>query len=211
MEKAAAGTRTGSGWEVPLVHGALAVVAACVACPAAWAQDLGQKSADLVAAQARVQAPLRVQVEATALPRLDAQDTGFQSPRVDVSLLPNQPSGLGAMVGMSALSPRQGLQPPGLTPSRAGLDLGVRWTQRLQSRQRIDITAWRRMTTDDDAYSLIQMQQPVYGARVEMNLAGGRSRFALERGFVGLQLESGAKISIKRRYGGPMVYYRTTF
>ena len=29
--------------------------------------------------------------------------------------------------------------------------------------------------------------------------------------FIGLQLEGGARISIKRKYGGPMVYYRTSF
>jgi len=35
--------------------------------------------------------------------------------------------------------------------------------------------------------------------------------FAVEKGFVGLQLESGAKISIRRKNGGPMVYYRNSF
>jgi hypothetical protein len=69
------------------------------------------------------------------------------------------------------------------------------------------------MTTPDDAISMVQMRQPaVYGARVEMNLtAGPRTTFALDRGFVGLQLESGARITIKRKDGRPMVYYRTTF
>ena len=72
--------------------------------------------------------------------------------------------------------------------------------------------AWRRMNTDDDAYSLIQQRQPVYGARVEMNLAGGRkSGIATGVGFIGVQLESGARISVKRKDGRPMIYYRTSF
>jgi hypothetical protein len=35
--------------------------------------------------------------------------------------------------------------------------------------------------------------------------------FKAEKGFIGMQLEGGAKISIKRKNGGPMVYYRTAF
>lgn len=211
MEKAAAaGTKTGTGWEMPHARYAAAALAACVLGPAAWAQDLGQRSAEMLAREARKAPSMRVQVDASALPRLDAQDTGFQAPRLDVSLVDRR-SGFGPMVGMSGPAPRPGLQPANTASLRPGVDLGLRWTHRLESAARIDITAWRRMNTDDDAYTLIQQQQPVYGARVEMNLAGGRSPLAFERGFIGMQLQSGAKISIKRRYGGPMVYYRSTF
>jgi len=35
--------------------------------------------------------------------------------------------------------------------------------------------------------------------------------FVADKGFVGFQLESGAKITIKRRRGAPMVYYRNSF
>lgn len=211
MEKAAAaGARAGSGWEVPLVRGAAAILAACTLSPGGWAQDLAQKSAELMAAEARTPPSVRLQVDASTLPRLDPQDTGFQAPRLDVSLFPDRRSGLGAMVGMTGVASRPGLQPVAAGAARPGLDLGVRWTHAL-NRARIDITAWRRMNSEDDAYTLIQQQQPLYGARVEMNLGGGRNPFALERGFVGLQLESGAKISVKRRFGGPMFYYRTAF
>jgi hypothetical protein len=68
------------------------------------------------------------------------------------------------------------------------------------------------MTAADDDYSLAQMREPVYGARVEMNLAAARkSGFALDRGFLGFQLESGARISVKRKDGRPMIYYRSAF
>jgi hypothetical protein len=92
------------------------------------------------------------------------------------------------------------------------VDFGLRWTQRLQSQHKIDITAWRRMNTPDDAYSLVTMREPVYGARVEMNLSGGRKAgLAFDTGFIGMQLESGARITVKRKDGRPMVYYRTKF
>ena len=69
---------------------------------------------------------------------------------------------------------------------------------------------------DDDAYTLIQrQQQPVYAARVELNLAESSSKSGLmadlKSRFIGLQLESGGRISIKRKNGGAMVYYRTAF
>jgi hypothetical protein len=46
---------------------------------------------------------------------------------------------------------------------------------------------------------------------VEMQLAGSRSAFVAEHGFVGLQLDGGARITLRRSGGRPMVYYRTRF
>lgn len=199
-----------SRWEVRIDRRWTAIAAGlCVAGPL-WAQDAGLKAQDLVLAEARAESPVRLEVNTSTLPRLDSQDSGFQAPRVDVSLLPAGRSGLGVAVGMSSLSPRTGYQPLGFN-TRGSMDLGLRWRQMVHSKQ-IDVTAWRRMTSDDDAYSLIQQRQPVYGARVEMQLSPARTKgFSAERGFIGMQLESGAKISIKRKNGGPMVYYRTSF
>jgi hypothetical protein len=198
-------------------QGKLRIVACAVgalwACAPAWAQDAQKPSTDVLIAQASMEPAMRVQVQTSTLPRMEAQDAGFQAPRVDVSLFPSRPShyGLGAVLGMSGFSSRQGQQPIGLQVQRPSFDLGLRWSQRLQSQQ-VDITAWRRMTTDDDAYTLVQSRQPVYGARLEMGLAAAaKSPFAFDRGFIGLQLESGAKISLKRKDGRPMIYYRTTF
>jgi len=40
----------------------------------------------------------------------------------------------------------------------------------------------------------------------------GRSKgFVANRGFVGFQLESGARVTIRRKSGGPMLYYRNAF
>ena len=194
-------------------------IAGCVAsalwaaCPLAWSQAAPQPPEEVLVAQARVEPSVRVHVQTSALPRMDAQDTGFQAPRVDVALFPSRPAGygLGAVLGFSGFASRRAQQPLGMQAPRPSFDLGLRWSQRLQSQQ-VDITAWRRMSTDDDAYSLVQARQPVYGARFEMGFAqAAKSRFALERGFIGLQLESGAKISLRRKDGRPMIYYRTTF
>lgn len=197
-------------WEKAPIRWNAAVLAMLVTSPVAWAQDASLAPGEAVAAEARAEAPLRVQVQTSALPRLESHDSGFQAPRVDVSLFPANSRGVGAVVGMSGFSARQPL-PLGLAPTPPSLDFGVRWSHKLQSQNQIDITAWRRMNTADDAYSLIQARQPVYGARVEMNLKSSTGILALDRGFVGMQLQSGARISIKRKNGGPMLYYRTTF
>ncbi len=208
MEKAAVtGNLAGSRWEAPLGRCKAVLLAACVACPAVgWADDLGQASAEVLVAEARADQPaVKVQVRTSTLPRLEAQDSGFQAPRIDFSLTPRNSHGLGAVVGVSGFQSNS--LPLGLQPQRPSVDLGVRWSQK-----QVDVMAWRRMTGPDDAYSLIQMRQPVYGARVEMNLGGSSKRpFAIDRGLIGMQLEGGARISIKRKYGGPMIYYRTSF
>ena len=212
-EAAVMGRENANRREVSLLTVALVALAG-VADPASAASDTLQQPGDVLVAEARTEhQPARLQVQASSLPRMEANDNGFQAPRVDVSLFPSGgPSAIGPVVGIS--TPRPGVPSYGLHPQSSSVDLGVRWTQRLNNQQQIDVTAWRRMITDQDAYSLIQrQQQPMYGARVELNLAASSSktRLAADLGFIGLQLEGGARISIKRKYGGPMVYYRTSF
>ena len=213
MEKAATAGRRTAGAPRKLHHAAGVLLALGAVSPAMWAQESGQPPAEVLLAQGPTDPAVRVQVQTSAVPRLESPDSGFQAPRIDVSLFPGaRPSGLGALVGMSGFTARQTPQPIGLQPQqRPSIDLGLRFSQRVQS-QHVDIMAWRRMSSDDDAYSLVTSRQPVYGARVEMNLsAAGRSGLAADLGFVGLQMESGARISIKRKNGGPMVYYRSNF
>jgi hypothetical protein len=208
MEKAAAAGTTGVRWEIASSCVTLAALA-CLAAPAA-AQEAAAPPAEVLVAEAKGEPSMRVQVQTSALPRIDALDSGFQAPRVDVSLFPSpRTTGLSAVFGLS--TPRPGIN---LQPTAAGsVDVGLRWTQRLQGRNLIDVTAWRRMNAEQhDAVTLLQMREPtVYGARVELNLKPVRKAgLTFDRG-IGLQLESGARISIKRKNGGPMVYYRTSF
>jgi hypothetical protein len=93
------------------------------------------------------------------------------------------------------------------------MDFGVHWRVMLDSSYRFDVTAYRRVQ-NADAISLIESHDPEYGARVELGLGSiqGRSKgFVANRGFVGFQLESGARVTIKRKSGGPMLYYRNDF
>jgi hypothetical protein len=211
MEKAAAGAGAGARWnKLPGRCSALALVAGTAAAPVV-AQVQAPASADWLIAQVGPdQQPLRVQVRTSALPRIEAQDSGFQAPRVDVSISPADGHGLSPVLGFSSAAPAP--TPAGLQPQRPSLDVGLRWSHPLRSQQ-IDVMAWRRMNApDDDAYTLAQARQPTYGARVELNLSPVRkSGLALDRGFVGMQLEGGARITIKRKDGRPMVYYRSAF
>jgi hypothetical protein len=93
------------------------------------------------------------------------------------------------------------------------MDFGVHWRVMLDSSYRFDVTAYRRVQ-NADAISLIESRDPEYGARVELGLGSmqGRSKgFVANRGFVGFQLESGARVTIRRKSGGPMLYYRNAF
>lgn len=195
--------KVASRWEISPARCNAALLVLFVTCPA-WAQDAG-----LQAAAARNDAAVRMEVQASSLPRLEAQDGGFQAPRVDVSVFPAHAGGVGAVFGMSGFSIKQPAT-IGLMQNRPSVDVGVRFTHKLQSLHQIDVTAWRRMNTPDDAYTLIQVREPEYGARLEMNIKPS-SVIAFDRSAIGLQLEGGGRISIKRKNGGPMVYYKTSF
>ena len=152
----------------------------------------------------------QLEVSASSLPRFDA-DGSTRASRIDMVLLPPQRSALGLSFGMSnpdgpaltALGPR--------TDGGPSLDLGLHWRHTLDSNYRVDVVAWRRLTPPD-ALTLVQTRQPSYGARVEMRLSpSARRGLVADRGFVGLQLESGARVSLRRTFAAPTIYYRNNF
>jgi hypothetical protein len=102
--------------------------------------------------------------------------------------------------------------PASLASTGQSLDVGLHWRYTMDTNYRIDVTAWRRAVAAD-AVSLIHLRDPGYGARVEMRI--GRAPigtgFVAERGFIGFQFESGARITLRRSGGKPMLYYRTKF
>lgn len=164
------------------------------------------------AANAFALADPRLEVSTATLPRFESIDGALRSSRVDLTLLPRGRSGVGFAFGVSSLSGAN----PALAPWAAGMpsmDFGVHWRVTLDSNYRFDVTAYRRVP-NADAISLIESREPEYGARVELGLGSlrGRSKgFMADRGFLGFQLEGGARISVKRKSGGPMFYYRNTF
>lgn len=214
MEKVAnTGAQAEGGWDMLRVFAA-ALCAVFATAPAA-AQQAAPPPEPLLLAEARPeQQPVRLQLEASTLPRLDAQDAGFQAPRLDLSVVPENANGtgVGPVLGVRTTPTQSPPGSPALAAPRSGIDVGLRFSHRFQNENRIDVTAWRRMNAPDDAYTLIQMREPVYGARVEMKLKPAKfSALGFDRGLLGFQLESGARISIKRKDGRPMVYYRTSF
>lgn len=219
MEKAAAGF--GSRWEFRGVGRCAAVAMVSCLAGSGWAQDAAPTAswADPLTVEVRSeqqqQAGMRVEVNASALPRFDSQDGGFQAPRLDLTVLRSEGAGLGLAFGVSNQPSRNATNAmgaaaaPGLRPA---FDLGLTFRHALQNNGRLDITAWRRMDGGDDAYDMIMDRDPVYGARVEMKLnPAKRTALKIDRGFFGMQMESGARISIKRRNGGPYIYYRNSF
>lgn len=209
MEKVGVDARAGSRRDIQIAR--CAAIACCLAASAAWAQDRASTRAqERAAAEVRAEQPVRLEVNTSAVPRLESQDSGYQAPRVDLSLLPHGGNGLGVSMGVSGTGGSTVSQPNGLSP-RTNMDVGLHLRQTVHSKQ-VDLTAWRRMTADQDAYALMQSRQPLYGARVEMTLDSRPAKgFRAERGFIGFQLEGGARISIRRKDGRPMVYYRTSF
>lgn len=97
--------------------------------------------------------------------------------------------------------------------SDPGHDIGLSWRARLAHDTVIDITAWRRLPPQPafDAISQIRQRDPLYGARVEMKLAPASSQFATELRAIGLQLDNGARILLRRKDGRPTLYYRAQF
>ena len=172
------------------------------------------RSGDIVLAQSFVPAndPDRPQMElsASSLPRFDSADGSTRSSRIDMILLPARQSTLGPSFGMTRSDPGgfPNVRPFGGSTS---VDLGLHWRYTSDSNYRFDISAWRRMNPPDAA-SLIESRDPSYGARVEMHLVSApRSGFLADHRFLGFQLESGARITLRRSGGKPMLYYRSSF
>ena len=153
-----------------------------------------------------------IEISASSLPRFDSFDGAARTQqRVDMSLLSPGRSAFGVTMGVTGLSPAR-FGPAGAAPDAGGsVNLGLQWRYLLENNRRIDITAWRDVSRPNDALSLAQARDPGYGARVEMQLAGASSRFVADHGFVGMQLDGGGRIALKRSGGKPMVYYRNKF
>lgn len=153
-----------------------------------------------------------IEISTSSLPRFDNFDGSNRTQqRVDMALLSPGRASFGVSVGVSGLMPsRYGLG-GGAADSLRGVNLGLQWRYVIDTNRRVDITAWREMNRPTDALAMIQSREAAYGARVEMQVAASSSPLVAERGFVGLQLDGGARITLKRSGGRPMIYYRNKF
>jgi hypothetical protein len=153
-----------------------------------------------------------IAISASNLPRFDNFDGSSRTQqRLDMALLSPGRSAFGVTMGITGLSPTRPGFNAGAADSLPGVNLGLQYRYMFDNNRRIDITAWREMGRPNDALSMVQSRDAGFGARVEMQLAGSRSPLVAERGFVGVQLDGGARIALRRSGGKPMVYYRSKF
>lgn len=112
-----------------------------------------------------------------------------------------------------------GLQARPLTPSPwtpaanapPSLDLVVRWRPPRTGGVQLDVAAWHR-TGSPGAQEWAPGAEPArYGARIEMLIASARPRPFKDYAFLGLRLDNGARIMLKRTNGNPTLYYRVQF
>jgi hypothetical protein len=111
-----------------------------------------------------------------------------------------------------SLDVRPALPAYGLSPQ--AMEVGLKWRMPFGASNRVDISAWRRDPQPTDALSLIRQREPVYGARLEFRLPSTNNRFLSDlrqMGFIGLQLDNGARVGIRRSNGNPTLYYRMQF
>ena len=171
--------------------------------------------ADLPAARAAERGGPQLEISTTSLPRFDNVDNGNRTSRVDMTtwMAPRR-SALGLSLGMTGPDSNvPAFSSPNRTSGAPALDLGVKWRYTLDGNYRLDVTAYRRIMPPD-ALTMIETRDATqYGARVEMALGSSlpRSGFVADKGFLGLQLESGARVTLKRSGGKPMMYYRSKF
>lgn len=155
--------------------------------------------------------PSPVELSSFTVPRFDSVDGATHASRLDISLMPRRSSSIGLAMGVTS----PGAANPRISPFAAAptMDFGIHWRLTLDSSYRFDVTAYKRVP-NADAMSMIESRDPGYGARLELGMGSipGRSKgFVADRGFVGFQLEGGGRVTVKRKHGGPMFYYRNTF
>ena len=184
------GARASRGW----------LIAAVLLCSAA-------------AAGAQQAAGSVIEISTSNRPRFDSADGSSRTQqRVAMALLSPGRSAFGVTMGLST---QLASTTPGFAPARqdgpTGVNLGLQWRYVLDKNRRVDITAWRDIGRPSDALAMVQSRDTAYGARVELELALANHNFVTDRGFVGMQLDSGARITLHRSGGKPMVYYRNQF
>lgn len=162
--------------------------------------------------QERAGAPTTVQALINTVPVLDGPAGVSSLSRVDmVRWARMQRSALGLSVGLEmpvgpAIDSRY-------TPA---LSVGFRWRTSLgDSDRQLDVTSWRRLSASpavlDPLTGTSQSVDPAqYVTRIELQFAKPKS-MAAELGAIGMQLDGDAKLSLRVKHGGPMLYYRRTF
>ncbi|WP_313077352.1 hypothetical protein [Melaminivora sp.] len=128
-------------------------------------------------------------------------------------LTPGRASSLGLTLGLVSAQPGDGAA---AAPGALAYDLGMRWRLRMDARKHLDVQAWTRQSqfsATPQALSMVWSHSPAaVGARMEVQWKASRTGGLIpEFGAVGVQLQGDAKLLLRARRGGPMVYYRAKF
>jgi len=174
-------------------------VLACLLCGSAWSQE-------------QAAAPPSIQALINTVPVLDGPAGVSSLSRIDmVRWARTQRSALGLSVGLETpLGPAVDSR---YTPA---LSVGFRWRTSLgEGDQHLDVASWRRLSATpsvtDPLTGTSQSVDPAqYVTRIELQFAKPKG-MAAELGAIGMQLDGGAKLSLRVKHGGPMVYYRRAF
>ena len=193
----------------------LAAGAAGAADPIAdWASDTASFTMLPLALKATgaTAAGSQIEISRSKLPRFDNFNGGQRTvQRIDMALLSPGRSSFGVTMGLSSLSPSRYALGGGAANGLPGVNLGLQLRYVMDNSRRVDVIAWRDLGRPNDALSMVQSRDAGYGARVEMQLSKSRSSFVADRGFIGVQLDGGARITLRRSAGKPMVYFRNKF
>lgn len=199
-------------------------IAACTACFGLAAQagnDMAERAHALTAEQASTARPFSAADAALTLRSEDSfvfTDGAATTSRADLRyneatgwLSPDKPSSLGLSLGVLSAPAARGTQSAPLA-----YDLGLRWRSRLQQRVHLDVQAWTRSPQQfaaHDAMGMIWAREPAQiGTRLEVQWKASRTGGLVpEFGAIGVQLQGDAKLLLRARHGGPMVYYRAKF
>jgi len=208
-------------------------LAACVAAlafgPPAWAESsLAEQATAALAGHAGppraavADAPLTLRSEELPLftDMASAPSAAPLGPRYTEMtgwLTPDQPASLGVTLGvLSGGGAEPGAGGRGSTTAPLAYDLGVRWRSRLQQRVHLDVQAWTRAPQPfaaHDALGMVWSREPAsVGTRLEVQWKPSRTgRLVPEFGAIGVQLQGDARLLLRAKHGGPMVYYRAKF
>jgi hypothetical protein len=101
------------------------------------------------------------------------------------------------------------------TPASSGLraspslNLGLRWRPAPVAGRNVDAQLFRRVSKTTERDDDWQIDAPLYGAKVEMQMS--RPQRVSLRDLLGVQLDNGARVSVRPRNGKLSLYYRVQF
>lgn len=153
-------------------------------------------------AQARPAAPA-IEWSASAIP-LATQPLGLRIDATRWSATTGGQGRLGLSLGMAGSADR-----PWAVPQ-----WGVHWRAAISPRTQLTLSGWAPLPNQEPASGASGPQPPwqQFDARVELQWQGaGLHGLVPEYGAIGVQFQTGSRLMLRARHGGPFFYYRARF